>query len=388
MLPQRSAFRFRRNFLAALGSELLAPALRAGARLRSGPASPPSEWRSVLLLGATHIGDLLWRTASLPHLRRALPDCRLYVHCAPEAAATIAMNPYVDEVLASAHLEQGWHRVREGAHRLERIRFDAALCASHIRYLPDLLLAARLGISNRVAYTFKGFSGLVTHPIDVRYPMPMPAYFRAMVAQLGGLAPTWDLTPQMFPSAADEQQAAGVWEELRLDDAPVVVACALTTRQPAHVWPPDAYLRTLELLARDVHLEAVLCGGSCDAPLLERVAAASPVRSHVLAGRLGLAAFGAFLRRCTVLLATDSGPRHIANAVGTPVAFVRNLGASRVETGAYCANEIDVSPDAELLPYGRQSEALQRVTPERVASRLRELIARRRPEAFAGRGIV
>ena len=59
------------------------------------------------------------------------------------------------------------------------------------------------------------------------------------------------------------------------------------------------------------------------------------------------------MKRCSLVFCPDSGPRHIANAVGTPVVFVRNLFSDRVETGSYCSNEWD-------LAAGLDFDAVQR----------------------------
>ncbi|MEO7043436.1 MAG: hypothetical protein ABI035_14330, partial [Gemmatimonadaceae bacterium] len=55
------------------------------------------------------------------------------------------------------------------------------------------------------------------------------------------------------------------------------------------------------------------------------------------------------LRRCSVHFCMDSGPRHLANAVGTPVVFTRNLAVRASEAGTYCPTEVDVMPNADYL---------------------------------------
>jgi heptosyltransferase-2 len=375
MLLSPADFRYRRNYVAALASEIAAPALRGLARIGGGPTTDPRSWRRVLVLGKNHIGDVLWRTSSLVHLSRALPGCRFDHLCGSPSAEVLETNPYVDAVL---HTSPGhrWYASGRALRALSAAAYDAAICTSQLRYHAELLLATRLGIPNRVGFVHKGLSGLVTHPVPIRRPMAFAAYFRAMVAQLGGVAPDWDLTPEIFTTGADEETAAGVWHELGLDDAPLVIACTLTTRQPARVWPPEGFLYTLGLLARRHEIVAVFCGAPEDAPFLARVAASSPVPSRVVAGRLRLREFAAFLRRCSLLLTSDSGPRHIGNAIGVPVAFVRNLAVTRGETGVYCANETDLAPDGEELSLSEQEKVLQALRPEEVAARLLPLLDR------------
>ena len=339
----RSHFLTRRNYWAAVGAELAAPALRVASRLASGPATPPSAWRRGLILGHTHIGDVLYRTCSLPHLRRLLPDCEWDYLAAPLSAPLLRGNPHVASVLPLNVGERTW-RLTDGGFRALRTRgYDVVLCTNSTGHAPDFLLAAALGVPNRVGFTYKGLSGLVTLPVEIPYPAPFPAYFRAMVAQIGGTPASWPLAPQLEVDDADEREAAAVWEAERLSEARVVVACTLTTRQRG-AWPASYLLGALRQVREEAGAEVVVCGSADEAPQLSRAVREARIDARVLAGRLSLRGFAAFLRRCALLVSADSGPRHIGNAVGTPVAFARNLCMIAEEVGRYCDNEIDLAP--------------------------------------------
>jgi ADP-heptose:LPS heptosyltransferase len=350
-------------------------------RLRAaGPSTAPSTWRSIVIFGASHIGDVLYRTASLGPLRRALPGARIVYVCDPPVAELLTTNPDVDEVLPISD-EHSWRWTSRTWSALRERRFDAALCSNHHGYHADLALATALGIPNRVAFGHKGLSGLATIPIVVPYyPMSMPAYFRTMVATIGGVAPDWPLEPVLPLTADDHREADAALRELALDANAAIVACTLTIRQSRTlVWPAASYLAVLAAAAREHPLQVVLCGSRDDGPLLRDVAAAAPVPCRVLAGRLGLRAFGAFLSHCDALLGTDSGPRHIANAVGTPVVFIRSLSVSRTEAGQYAAHEVDAAPDVEWLDLEAQAAAMARIDPASVAAALsRVLVSRAR----------
>lgn len=368
MIPRRASFSEPSKYWLGVASELVAPVLRAVAAMRSGrECTPPGAWRRGLIVSHNHIGDLLYRTPSLPALRAALPDCEWHYLAAPGAAEVLEGNPHLAAVLPLGRGDASWRLEQRGFAALRAMRFDVALCTNNRAHYPDFALAAALGVPNRVGFTYKGLSGLINHPVPIDYPSPIPAYFRAMVAAVGGVAPTWDLRPQLFPTSADRAEAVGAWDELALGTAAPVVAAVLTTRQREHVWPAEHYLGALRLVRERTGASVVLCGAASDSALLHAVARAAPFPCGVLAGRLSLRAFGEFLRRCSALLSTDSGPRHIANAVGTPVVFIRNLWTSSVEAGSYCDTDIDATPDHELVPIPRQLEILRAITPERVA---------------------
>jgi ADP-heptose:LPS heptosyltransferase len=377
---ERDAVRRTRNRMFAYLSEMAAPALRAVARrsVRE-PATPPGEWRTLVLLGGNHIGDVLFRTASLPVLRRALPNCRIVHVCSPITHPLLASDPHIDEALPLIRDGEPWRNWRSTIEALRDRQIDAALCTDHIAYHGDILLAIRAGIPTRVGFAHKGFSGLLTHVVPAKYPRPYAAYTRALVADVLGVSEDWPLRPRVYPSPRDEQDAIAVSRELELDASTPIVACTMTVRQPeAAVWPVERYLETLELVSRRRPIQVVLCGSAQDAPYLERAASLAPpsLTCRVMAGRLTLLGFAAFLSRCDALLASDSGPRHIANAVNTPVVFTRSLNVSRVEASAYCEGEIEVSPEGEFLSPAAQARALQTLRPADVALALGSVLTR------------
>ena len=370
-----------RNLVVAYGSEVARPLLRAVARLRAhGPPTPPESWRRVVILGVSHIGDVLFRTPSLAMLRRALPHAHIAYVCESGVADLLETNPHIDEIVP-LHDERARPWPRRLWSTLREKRFDAALCTNHFMYHEQLLMAAALGIPNRVAFAHKGFSGLATLPLSAQFPQLVPAYFRSMVASLAGAAPDWPLEPVLYLTPEDRDEADTAMHELALDDQRALVACTMSVRQAGSVvWSPDQYLAALEMLGSRLPLQVVLCGSRSDAPFLQDVAARAPFPCRVLAGRLRLRALAAFLSRCDALLAADSGPRHIANAVGTPVVFIRSVSVCRAEAGPYCANEIDVAPDGDFLSFEEQAAALARIDPATVARALGDaLAARQRP---------
>jgi ADP-heptose:LPS heptosyltransferase len=385
MTIERDAVRRPHNRALAYLSELAAPALRAFARSYvPARAKPPAEWRQLVILGASHIGDVLFRTPSLPILRRALPNCRIVYVCSPQTAQLLRTNPNVDEVLPLVVEGERWQQHRTTLEALRDRACDAALCTDHIAYHADLVLALRARIPARVGFVLKGFSGLVTHPVRANYPRPYAAYTRSMIAAVTGERESWALRPQVWPTPGDEREALAAWRELDLDERRPVVACTLTVRQRGTaVWPAERFVETLALVARRTPIQVVLCGSAADAQYLGQAASAAPrgVDCRVLAGRLDLLAFASFLSRCDCLLATDSGPRHLANAVGTPVVFVRSLTASQIEAGASCETEADVAPNGEFLSFPAQERVLATLLPADVALVVGRSLASRRGAA-------
>lgn len=370
---KRRAFQKPQNYWLAIASELLRPALAGIARQWcSGPSTPPASWRRGLLVGANHIGDCLHLTASLPALRAGLPGCEWFCAAPPPACEVLETNPHL----------KGCLRLDVGTTSFARARaelaaagpFDVAIAYSNIAFWRDLLRLARLGIPNRVGYVHKGFSGLVTHPVALRHPQPFPFYFRDLVSQITGRPVDAPLRPQVFPTDADRRAAAECWAGLGLANGPPVVMCFCTSRQATGVWPPEQFAETLRLLNQMGRHRVVLGGAAADREALERVRALAGLNCAVLAGDLPVRALGCFMERCAGVLAPDTGTRHLANAAGVPVVFVRNLYVNRVESGAYCPTECDVAPPVEFVPPAEQARWFAQIQPATVVEALVRLI--------------
>ena len=369
-------FRQKRNFVIALLTELLAPLLRRWAERRTDPpVSAPRLWRRALILGDNHIGDLLYRTCSLRALKTGLPECDFYYLAAPGTADILARNPYVKAVLPWARSDSRLDLSPEHMKELQSLRFDAALCTNCIRYWPELLLAIRLGIPNRAGYTYKGFSGWVTHPIPIRHPQPFAAYFRDYVTALAGQSVTGPLRPELYVTPAAKEEARTVFDRLGFADGKPVIAFFLTSRQPAELWPVENYEALFKLICGQLTAKIVLLGSPGDRVLLEgMVSRITPAFQVPVCTALSLSGLAAFLKRCSLVIAKDSGPRHMANAVGTPLLFFRNTTFSQVEAGNYCPNEFDLTPPGEFLDERRQRTLLASIEPPEVLRQIEQAL--------------
>lgn len=378
---QPEAFRKKHNLLLAYASEIGAPILRLAASARSrGPKTASTTWRRGLIIGHTHIGDVLYRTCSLPALREHLPKCEWTYLTSSVSSEVLQGNPHVAEVLTSIRGENSWDLDQGAFKELQSRNFDAVLCSNTLRHYPDLALAVALGIPNRAGFSGKGFSGLITHPVALPFPAPYAAYFRAMVAEVVGRVPEWKLRPRLYPSEVNLQKAQDIWNRFALGACPVV-ACSLSTRQARGNWPADVMLEILQHARARTEFDVVLCGASADARALSSLAENLPFDVRVLAGEASLLDFAAFLQKCSAILTLDSGPRHIGNALGIPVLFARNLSHSMIEAGRYCETEIDLAPPVEYLDDAEVERVARAQPVGLLADRLVETLSAAGPPA-------
>jgi ADP-heptose:LPS heptosyltransferase len=371
--PSSRPFRKKTNWLIALAVEAAGPVLRLRARARTGPPSKPAQWRKALILGDNHIGDLLYRSASLERLKAGLPECEFHYLAAPGSSDVLQGNPALAAIHPWLRSDSPLDMTPEHFAALKAMQFDAALSTNCIKYWPELLLALRLGIPNRVAYEYKGFSGWSTRPIPIRYPQPYPVYFRNYVAALTGQKPDWPLRPVIHATERDRLDADALWASL--DRGKPAIACFPTGRQPVGIWPAAHFAETLRALRQKSNVHVLLCGAAGDEPILSGLNKQFGLEADIVAGSLGVRALSCFLRRCALVLAADSGPRHIANAAGIPVFFVRNVNSNAIETGVYVDTETDLCGPPHDGDRGDAVALLAAIKPENAAALLASKLA-------------
>jgi len=325
------------------------------------------------VVGANHLGDLLYRSNALKALSTGLPDAEIHYLAAPETSGLLHGNPAITKIWPWMRSDSPLDMAPEHFEALKNFHFDALLATNSGRYWPELKLGIRLAIPNRAGYIWKGFSGWVTHPIPIHYPQPYPAYFRDYVAYLTGQPSNESLRPRLFPDAQEVAEAKAVWTTVNEAGDKPVLACFMTTRQSIGALPSEMVGHTLQEVAKRLAVRLVLMGAAADGKLLGQVNQRFGLNARVVAGVLKPGALSCFLSRCCGVVTADSGPRHLANAGGVPVFFFRNLAGQRVETGAYVSSEIDLCPmGLECLNDTEQRRVLSAISPVVSAIRIVE----------------
>ena len=98
------------------------------------------------------------------------------------------------------------------------------------------------------------------------------------------------------------------------NDGRAIVAIAPGARRPCNLWPTDRFAAVCrDLVGRGVAV--ILIGSSDDYAVCEEIRCGSLETN--LAGKLSLSESAELLRRCDLLLCVDSGPQHLAAAMGT-----------------------------------------------------------------------
>jgi len=282
-----------------------------------GPILEPfDDVRRIAVLRGGGLGDLLFALPAVAALRAAYP----------EASVTVLGTPVHQELAASTAGPAYDVRIVPFAEGIRPGPEDRAALESFFAQMnrEPLDLAVQLHGGGRFSNPFLLRLG-ARHSVGARTPdaarlernLPYAYYqhepLRALeVAGLAG-APPAGLEARLRPL---DRYAAGLEPFLGAESAVVVIHPGAT--DPRRRWPARSFGEVAAVCAADG--ARVLVVGTRDEEGLAAavVEAAASAQVTSLAGELELGALASLLAAATVLVANDSGPRHLAQALGTP----------------------------------------------------------------------
>ena len=310
-----------------LADTVLAP-LAAIRRLlpRRRPAGIPG---AILLLRLERIGDLLMTLGAIQAIRRRAPRARITLAVGSWNGAVARLVPGLDRVetldmpwLARGARPAGIAHLLRAGRRWRRRRFDLA-----INFEGDIRTNALMWLSGarrRVGFGMAGGGPLLTDcvPYDPGAHVAanaMRLVERAFGAESAGLTEPREASARLSVPAEARARAADL---LGRDPTggPLVGVHASGGREIKQ-WAPARFAEVAARLARSHGARIVLSGSAADRALVDRLRAALPagVPCWDLSGDDDLVTLAAVIERLSVFVTGDTGPMHLAAAVGTPI---------------------------------------------------------------------
>ncbi|MEI8345144.1 MAG: glycosyltransferase family 9 protein, partial [Candidatus Omnitrophota bacterium] len=293
----------------------------------------------ILAIRLDRLGDVVLSLPALAAIRRQFPLAQLTVMTRPATAAIVDGHPLVDEVITYHYEKKGRHRGIIGNWRLIRevIRhhFDIVfiLNPSVRSYMVSFAaqIPYRIGFDPKVPWLLtKGIPDLRAqgkkHESD--YTMDVVRAFE--------VEPDRDAPVELWPvSAIESAQIDGLLERFGVGTDEPFIAVHPHASCFSKRWPSQRFAAVIERLRRlEPSLRMVLIGGPEASGVCRQLCEDDKAAGVVdLSGRLDLRQLGALLKRCRCLLSNDSGPVHVAAAVGTKTVTIygRNQAGLSVE---------------------------------------------------------
>jgi ADP-heptose:LPS heptosyltransferase len=361
-----------------------------------------ARWREaerILVVRLDKLSDVLMTTPAIAAVRETVPGARITLLTSPCGAELAPQLPFVDEVIA---FEAPW--VRHGApgedglagtstaaewrllQRLADECFDAAIIFTSCTQsaLPAALLCRQAGIPLRLAHCRENphllLSDWLADPDVIGDSMRHEVERQLALVGSVGFA-TGDSRLRFALRAADRQQAGEALAQAGIAPGQSYFVVHPGAASSSRRYPPDRFGRAAASLNRITGVPAVFTGSAEEEGTVEAARDAMGVDSISLAGRLGLGALGALLEGADVLLTNNTGPAHMAAALGTPVVDLYALTHPQQTPWRVPARVISHSVDCRncltsVCPQQHHA-CLHRVDAGRVVGAALELLAER-----------
>lgn len=287
-----------------------------------------SRATNILCVRLDNLGDVLMTTPAMRALKTSRPGRRITLLCSSASMCLAPHLPSVDEFLA---YDAPWVQNQRGQdsapdltmiERLRAGRYDAAAIFTVYSQsaLPAAVMCRLAGIPRSLAHVRENPYRLLTHWIRDDSALDGGRHETRrqldLVATVGAQAPS-----EALEFAVLSPDRASVREKLaRRGLAPgshyFVVHGGASA--PSRRYPPERFAQVVQRLTDTAPV--VLTGSPGEQSLVENIHAMSGRMAINLAGELSVGELGALLSEAQVLVSNNSGPVHIAAAVGTPIA--------------------------------------------------------------------
>jgi len=338
-------------------------------------------WKNILLIKPSSLGDIVMALPALSALRRSFPAARLTWLVRPAFAPLIEGHPHLDEIVHFDRKTLGKAWYHPGAMKalvgliadLRRRRFDAALD------LQGLLRTASLAWLSGCPHRFGPVWGrefahhfyTTTVPRRIEW-VHVIDYYMKLVEAMGGRDLSVEFVMPRKPDAVASTAALLAQNDL----TPLGYAVLIPgSAQVSKCWPAERFAALADRLASDHGLAVVAIGSQAERVMVEQVQTHAACRIVNLAGETSLPQLVEVLRSARLVVANDTGPGHIAAALGRPLVMMFSW-SNPLRVGPYRRPECVVGRDIEARGMAVRStdraHAIDYITPDEVYTRAAE----------------
>ena len=285
----------------------------------------------ILIRGPNWVGDAVLAIPAMKAVRGCFPDAEITLMVRPVVSGLFAAAPFIDKVWSEtqpSHLTD-WIRITRD---IRVRRFDLALL------LPNSFESALMmfvgGVPQRVGYATDGRGWMLTDAITAvsgsRHQMQ---YYLDLVKTVFA---TVERPSIEIEAAHHERDAArGLLAAEGIPrNAPFLVISPGAAYGTAKRWHEDRFANVADDLARELGFYVAIIGSETERSIANRISERMVSRTAVLTGKTSLETLIGVLAESSLMITNDSGPMHIAAALGVPTVAIFGSTDERV-TGPY-----------------------------------------------------
>ena len=282
----------------------------------------------IVVRGTNWVGDAVMTIPALRQLRRFFPDAHITLATRAWAEGLFADSDFLDDL--QVHEGSGLRSVVQQVRQWRKRNFDLAILLPNS--LETALVASLARVPLRIGYATDGRQALLTHPLALpewRESKHEVFYYLKIVAELEWLVKqeqsflntqpdgSLEVSEARQSAARDFLRARGVREGNLL-----VALCPGSINSRAKRWPAERYAALADRLIDELGAQVLLVGSNAEAGVSQEVSGQMRNQPLTLTGQTDLAELVATLSLVDLLVTNDTGPAHIASALGRPTLVI------------------------------------------------------------------
>jgi heptosyltransferase II len=277
--------------------------------------------KKILLARTDRLGDLVLTTPAIKAVRKAYPNAYIAMIVRPYAAEIIMGNPYLDEIIL--YDKYGAHKSLWASFKfaleIRKRHFDRAIIfhptnrmhiTAYIAKIPR-----RIGYDNKMAFLLTdrikntkhlGLKHERDYTLDILKALGIESNEKELLVPLDN---------NSVSCAESIMVDNGIKKNGRFISIHPGASCA------SKIWPSERFAKLADMLIENHGINIVVVGGKDEKDLFcaDAVRKFMKNKAVFLTGKLDIKTLAAILKKSVLFISNDSGPVHIATAVGTPV---------------------------------------------------------------------
>lgn len=314
----------------------------------AGPDQTAREFREILIIKPSSLGDIIDALPAVGAIRKRFPSARLSWLVKSEWAAILKGHPAIDEVIAAPFQ---WGEMMQLIRAVRKRPFDLVVDLQGL--LRSALLGYVTGAPVRIGFAEarEGASRFYTD----RVPIPEGVVhavdrYRTAAKALGCQSEKvhFDI-PSLVETATTVRRLLSL---AGLQESAPFALIHPTARWESKKWEPTRFAELADWLVREKRLPIVFVGSKGEREEVGRIVEKMKHPALNVAGKTTLPELAELIRRAAFFVCNDSGPMHLAAAVGTPVVALFGPTDPR-KIGPYGAGHIVIRKEVDCAGCSR-----------------------------------
>jgi heptosyltransferase-2 len=264
------------------------------------------------------IGDSILSFPALGNLGKSFPEAKIYLACHKRVANLFTGIDSIEKTIILKD-QSSFRGMNESLQELKKYNFDIGLLFTNS--FSSALLFYLAKIPQRWGYSRDWRHIFLTKSVSIKKhgkPVHQVHYYLNLLSGLGLETNTPCLSLPISPEEKNQARSLLLSHQIN-DQRPIVMFNPGAFYGTAKRWPAEKYAELARLLQKDLSAHILIIGSKDEVELAESIANSMATPAVILSGKTSLRKLAALMGLSDLLVTNDSGPMHMANALGTPV---------------------------------------------------------------------